>query len=378
MALVMFRIALIAGVLSSATQAFAYPEFIRHDYPNCVACHVAPTGGGVLNHYGREMSRVSLSTWGYPGEEKAAYFINQPQWLNLGGDYRSVYAVQNTPMSEVGIYQFMQLDVAAAAQYKAWTLEASVGYQDPSNAQNWTDYLISRSHYLMYHFTEEIALRGGRFFPQYGVYTPNHVLVIKEQLDIFNPEPLGSGESYNLEFSYIGDPFNLIATGIFGRPDDPSVQRDMGASLSAAYNVTNHDKVGLSYLYGTNDYRKRDVFGPYGLLGITPQLYVLAEGDFQAYIPKSVTGNGPTQWGFVETTRTGYELVQGLHFVFDQEFSRTNFSVLNTLKQRYGLGVWWFLRPHLEVAFEYQKRQDRSQPFNSFYDYFYLLWHIYL
>lgn len=365
--------------LMCAPGAFAYPEFIRHGYVNCTACHIAPSGGGTLNDYGRQLSRASLSTWGYEGEERPAYFINQPEWLKLGGDYRSTYVIQNTPQVEMGMYQFMQLDLEAAFLYKSWTFDASVGYQDPDNPQYWTDHLISRKHYLMYHFTDEIALRGGKFFPQYGLFTPNHGLVIKDQLDIYQPIPLGDGESYNMEFSYIGDPYNFFVTGIFGRPDDPSTQRDIGAAVSGAYAVNEHTKLGLNYMYGTNDYRRRHVFGPYGLLGFTEKLYALTESDFQAYLPKSNTGaTGPTQWGFVETTRFGYELVQGLHFVLDQEWSRTNFSQLSSLKQRYGLGIWWFPRPHLEGAIEYQKRQDRAQPFTSFYDFVYFFWHIYI
>jgi hypothetical protein len=371
---------LLIAILIWTPMAWAYPEFVRHGYVNCTSCHIAPTGGGTLNAYGRQLSRAALSTWGYDGEEKPAYFINQPEWLNLGGDYRSAYVYQNTPLVESGTYQFMQLDVEAAAQYKSWTFDASIGYQDPDNPQYWTDHLISRRHYLMYHLTDEIALRGGKFFPEYGIFTPNHSLVIKDQLDIYMPMPLGDGESYNLEFSYIGDPFNVVVTGIFGRPDDPPTQRDMGTSVWGAYNVTDHDKIGLSYLYGTNDNRQRHVFGPYGLLGITKQLYVMTEGDFQALTPKSTVPNvsNPTQWGFVETTRVGYELVQGLHFIVDQEFARPNFSSVQTLKQRYGAGVWWFPRPHLEAGLEYQKRQDRAQPFTDYYDYLYFLWHIYI
>jgi hypothetical protein len=71
-------------------------------------------------------------------------------------------------------------------------------------------------------------------------------------------------------------------------------------------------------------------------------------------------------------------MVQGLHLIIDQEFARTNFSQINTLRQRYGAGVWWFPRPHLEGGLEYQKRQDLSQPFSDYYDFLYFLWHIYI
>lgn len=379
---VVFLLGVATMLLLGSRTAFAYPELLRYNYVNCTACHVSPTGGGTLTAYGREASREILSTWSYDGEEKPLYFINSPEWLNLGGDYRSAYSYENTPTLEAGQYTFMQLDVEAAVTYKKFTLDASLGYQDIDHPGPWHDYTISRRHYIMYQATDEIAIRGGRFFPAFGVYTPNHSIVTKSLLDIQSPEQVGQGESYNLELSYLGDTYSVIATGIFGRPDDTNTTSDTlheyGATLVVSRSIADHYKLGLSYLYGTETGQRRNVFGAYGILGFTQKFYLTTELDFQGATNTFPGAGDPTTWGCAQFNRLGYEVVKGLNLILAQEYARLNFSNVNTLNQRYGAGVWWFPRPHMEVSFEYQKRQDRAEPYTAFYDYMYFLWHYYI
>jgi hypothetical protein len=373
--------ALVLSGLFGGVPAFAFPEMIRYNYVNCTSCHVSPTGGGTLTAYGRETSLDILSTWGVDGEQKAAYFINSPEWLNLGGDYRSAYSYLNSATSEMGQYNFMQLDVEAAVTYKKFTLNASLGYNDPDPGfyNGWRDALISRTHYIMYQATDEVAVRFGRFYPAFGINTPNHSLLIKENLNVGVPEQVNSadGESYNLEVSYLGDKYNVIATGIFGRPDDPTgTQREVGASLVVSRSFFDHYKAGLSYLYGTDSDEHRHLVGPYGILGFTQKLYLLTELDFQIETPTGLQA-GPTTHGFAQLNRLGYEAAKGVNLIVDQEYSRVDFSNPDTLEQHYGAGVWWYPRPHLEVSLEYQKRQD-VQEGSGFYDFAYFLWHIYI
>jgi hypothetical protein len=369
--------------LLGSSKAYAYPEMVRYNYVNCTACHVSPTGGGTLTAYGRQTSRDVLSTWGEEGEERPAYFINSPEWLSLGGDYRSAYSYENTPSLEMGQLSFMQLDVEAAVQYKQFTFDASLGYQDPSQPNLWHDYVISRRHYVMYHATDEIAVRGGRFFPAFGIYTPNHSQVTRSLLNIEAPEQVGQGESYNLEFSYLGDNYNVIATGIFGRPDDTGVAgtandtyHEYGASLVVSRAIADHYKVGLSYMYGTDSAQRRHVIGPYAILGFTQKFYLMTELDFQRATNTTAGLGDPMTSGIAQTNRLGYELIKGLNLILDQEYARLDFSQWNTLTQRYGAGVWWFPRPHLEASFEYQKRQNMGD--TGFSDFMYFLWHIYI
>jgi len=43
--------------------AHAYPEMARAGYVNCNSCHISVNGGGILNDYGRELSKEELAVW---------------------------------------------------------------------------------------------------------------------------------------------------------------------------------------------------------------------------------------------------------------------------------------------------------------------------
>src|SRR3954452_12614673 len=48
------------GLLQSPA-GWAFPENVRHGYTNCVSCHVNPNGQGLLNPYGRQLSKAMQS-----------------------------------------------------------------------------------------------------------------------------------------------------------------------------------------------------------------------------------------------------------------------------------------------------------------------------
>src|SRR4051812_13294315 len=104
-----FILILLGCMYSQLSQAF--PELVRHGYVNCIACHVSPTGGGVLTQYGRELSREILSTWGIQNENESKFaygIIKTPEWLDAIGEYRGIYAYQNNPFIQEGKYIYMK------------------------------------------------------------------------------------------------------------------------------------------------------------------------------------------------------------------------------------------------------------------------------
>jgi len=351
--------------------AFAYPELIRHGYVNCTACHLSPTGGGALTAYGRELSGEILSTWSTEQEKKVADFISEPDWLFLGGDYRSTYYYINNPSYDEGQTVFMQADLEAAVQFlQHWYVDGTLGYSENPHGEGFSDFAISRQHYLMYRSdlpSGSLSFRAGRFYPAYGINTPNHSLLTRSLLDIHSPE--GQSEAYNIEAAYVGETYNFYLTGILGRPDHSELQREKGLSAVASRSINDHAKVGMSYLYGVNDLSSRNVFGPFAMIGFNEKLYLLSEFDFQ--------NRQQDGWGFVTSNRFGYELVKGLHLVADQEYGRLSFAQPLDFSEHYGLGVWWWPRPHFEFSLEYQTRLDRAL-FSTYYDYAFLLWHVYL
>lgn len=357
----------------TSPRAFAFPEMIRHGYVNCTSCHVSPTGGGLLNEYGRELSKEVLSTWVSKSESSREHYfayglVTPPSWLTLGGDVRAVYVYKDDMFATQGRTILMQSDVEASAKLEKWSFVATLGYQNPTLVQDWKDHVALRRHYLLYQLTDESSLRAGKYIPPFGINTPDHVNLTRQGV------ALGQGyESYNLEYSWLGPQYSLQGAIIFGRPDEKSLNRETGASLLSGIALGDKSKIGLSYLYGTNDSYRRHLFGPYGMIGFTEQLVLLTEVDFQA---KNQKTTDVSQFGAFSTQKISYEVAKGLWAFGVQEWGKPEFSAPSKT-ETYGLGVQFFPRPHFEfnVSFERQRMTAISP---DFYNYAWLMSHFYL
>jgi hypothetical protein len=364
---------MLGAIVFFPLNSHAYPELVRYGYVNCVSCHVSPTGGGVLNQYGREASREILSTWGIDNEKESQFaygVVQPPDWLDLMGEYRGVYAYQNTPFISQGEYIYMQGDAEAAVVYKKLFVDATLGYENKLADNTLLEHLISRRNYIGYYTTENSEVRFGRFYPQFGIYTPDHTLSIKRALGWDEGQ-----ESYNLETAYLGERFNLYITGDFGRIDNPSLHTEQGLAIQPSLAVDDTDKLGVSYFYGNAQTTTRNVVGPFGIFGFTHHFFLLSELDFQGLAQKD--NSAPTTWGLVDYQRLDYELVQGFHVFLTQDLSRLNFSDSNTLTNAWGVGVQFFPRPHFEILATYQKLENVAIA-HQYTDYAYLTFNIYL
>jgi hypothetical protein len=338
---------------------------VRRGYANCITCHVSPTGGGTLSEYGRSLIPEVLTTTGTDEQSKFLYgAVDMPEWLLGGGDVRALGAFSDfNGGSALKLVAPMQLDVEAAATVGKFTFDATGGI-DYDFAP------ISRRHYVLYHATDELNFRAGRFMPAYGINTEDHALAIKRGIGKDQDT-----ETYNAEISYIGESYDLFVTAIFGRPDSPSTGAEKGAALSTSLFFADRFKVGVSYYYGYRDLEHRQLAGPFAVLGITPHLFVLAEVDYQwLYAPG---GSGPATTGLVDDIRIDYEFIQGLHFYLTQEYSQLVFTDPSTFSDAYGVGVQFFPWPHVEFNTVYQKERigGTSAPFG---DYYWLMAHFYL
>jgi hypothetical protein len=341
--------------------AWAFPEMVRHGYVNCTACHVSPAGGGLLTAYGRELSRELLSTWGQ-GEANAkdsgfAHQFNElPEGLHLGGDIRAAQLYRDTSTFRSGKFFFMQGDLEAGVVKDKWAVVASAGLKPAEKGKEFGE-LISRSHYALYRLSDELTLRGGRFFPVYGIRTPDHLLATKQNLRLQQP----AGETYNFEASYLGEKWNLVLTGIFGRPDHEHSRSETGVAAQGSIAWRDSLKAGWSFLHADGPSGMRNVTGPFGILGFTPKFFLLAEWDWQS------DRSGVTGFAY---HRLDYELLQGLHGYLTYEMAG------NTESDAYGLGVQFFPRSHFELNLSWQVRKEESSPESE--NYAWLLLHYYL
>jgi hypothetical protein len=316
---------------AGARDAHAFPELIRHGYANCVTCHASPGGGGVLNAYGRELSREALTTWGTEAESGLAWgLIQPPEWLSSTLMARSLSLVRDSKTTIDGRTLLMQLDAEAAAASDHFTVAAAAGLQDPNKG----DILALRRAYGVYRPTDELSFRVGKFAHVYGLMQAEHKSTTRTGLGWDE-----GNETLNAEAAWIGESTNLFATALFGRPDNHALER--GASLSGSLFLDNRFKVGLNAYAGQrpSDDSSRVVFGPHAALGFTPTLYWLGEIDLQ---------NRAETWGTYQYQKLSYEAFKGVHIYITQDLQKNDWSNGDSLSWSWGPGVQWFPRPHFE------------------------------
>lgn len=350
-----------AGVFSD--EAWAYPEMVRHGYVNCTACHVSPSGGGILTTYGRELSREVLSIWGREGESEFAYgALKAPEWLQLGGDIRTVEIYRDNAVARMARFIPMQADLEAAISTEKWGAAATLGLSRKLEGTGYTLEGISRRHYVMYRPTETWSVRAGKFFTAFGIQLPDHFASTRAGIDIAEQ----GTESYNIESAYLGEAFSVHATAILGRINESRALSETGVALRGSYSFFERYQVGLSLLRGSTTEKTRTLSGPFAVLGITPKLVLVSELDLE----------WSKTLGAVSYQKLSYEFVQGLHGYLTFDWMRGDFSDTRSARHSYGAGVQVFPRPHFELNLSWQRQRVGGQTGED--DFAWFLFHFYL
>lgn len=364
-----FSILFFATLLVFGSFASAFPENVRHGYPNCTSCHVAPTGGGLITPYGRSLSSELMSTWSYKGEEGVLHGLLKedalPEWLLLGGDYRGLQTWRSTKSVDEARYVNMQADLEAAVRYKNWTLDSTFGYV--FGRRDLEDGWGSRRYFLMYNVNDEVTVRLGRFYAAYGLLVPDHYVPTRQGLGFDQNE-----ETDNLEVAWNGENWNLFATAVKS-PGERSVDaRENAVALKLDRSFMDRYKVGISYWLGNRAASSRQMFGAHGILGFTKQLYLLTEWDGQW----NDLQQAGYQRGLFTFNRLGYEWYKGLIVFAQAEYGQQDLNNGATVREAYGPGIQFFPRPHFEIMGLYQKTRARVSG-SGFDDFAFILLHYY-
>jgi hypothetical protein len=351
--------------------AWSYPEMVRYGYPNCTACHVSPAGGGVLNQYGRELSKEVLSTWGAKGEQYFAYgLVKTPENINLQGYVRLLQLQRETPSIKEARTIIMQADLEGSYRFKNITAVATVGRQEKQVNGEKVVQPISRRHYLLWQPTEKINFRAGKFSRYFGLNTPYHTSYVYRDLG-FGQDT----ETYNLEFSYLKDNLTFFYTAGLGTFDDKtSNATEKAHTASVQYSFLKRQKVGATYYRGKDETQKRDVVGPWFILSYDKDLFVMSEFFYQDKYNTSAKNRSK---GYVNTNRFNYQVFKGFIPFVTFEAAQTDWTTDTSKRQSYGAGLQFFPRPHIELMATYQK--DRYYIDDGYFsDLYWLMFNYYL
>ncbi len=352
-------------ILTLNSAAWAFPDMIKHGYTNCTACHMSPAGGGVLNQYGRNLSKDLISTWS--GEKEAGVFhglVNTEkvdEWLALGGDFRGVQVHQENETIKRGRWVNMQAGVEVAVFQPSWALVAFIGQYVKQN--EWKEY--SPRYYGLWNIRDELSLKVGKFLPNFGINLPDHIISTR------GPLQFGYGmEKESAEMSWLGEEWNFIG-GYAKSPKYLSANNQSAVYGVVSKVILENKKVGIQHYAESDDTQKRSITGVLGYLGWSKDLSTLFEIDQQETAPKV----GVTKTGYSMTQRTSYELTKGVHAIVLNDYLQTDSKNGSTKNYKYGPGLQWFPRPHLDLQAFWTREQSGSFKEG---DYAWLVLHYYL
>lgn len=370
-------------VLMLSRSVFAFPDMVRHGYTHCTACHTTLTGGGLLNEYGRGLSKELLSQVQFgkikPDDEtpKFAYgAFNTPPNLLLGADFRALQYFSESSKASRGRFLIMQADFDASWQVSERVrVFGSIGRIEPRDADTVArDYVTSPRHGIEYLITKpdsdnRVTIRAGRFMPAYGINFAEHTFVTREPLS-FGP----ARERYAVELAWNNESSSVIATGLLSQTDGNKSAGEDGGILQYARALGEGNKIGVNYYRSrrytsSSDYTKREMFGVFAHLKFSEKWYGLFEID--------QVRNEYLAHGVAEIFKVGYEAWQGFHLIGVQEYSSPERRNTENQYTAYSTGFEWFPAPHWDFYSLY-RREHNTQTDPKSLDALWFIFHYYL
>jgi len=355
-----------------SSKVFAFAENVTYGYVNCMACHVSPSGGGLLNDYGRSLSKELMSTWGWKGSEQPAFgLIKNTESVKVGGNLRAIQTYYENNQNKQGKQFLMQQNVELGLKFmKTWFI-GTLGTQEGPKGGPDKGHLISERHYALWEVNDSVRLRAGKFRHHFGLNDPAHTRVTKA--------PLGFGsnsETYNIEFSHFGENSEIFFTSDFGKIDQSRTKtNEKSFSVNFAHYLNEKNKIGSSLLFGEKSSDRRQVLNLYGVLNPIAHTIYKFDSSFQQNVSYSTQKERTDLLAMTSTF--GLPLFKGFMPYLVNEFIQRDLQVHNTRSEAYGAGIQWLPLPHFEIQLEYQRKVDRT-PTKQYADYAWLVTHFFL
>ncbi|MCB0393305.1 MAG: hypothetical protein KDD25_02025 [Bdellovibrionales bacterium] len=334
-------------------------ENVSHGYPNCAACHVSPSGGGLLTDYGRSLSKELMSTWSLGMSEDPFFgLVKNTENIKLGGDVRTIQTYLENENVKQGKYFLMQSNLELGLTYGGLWAIGTVGTKEGPNETEDKGTFLSERHYLMLELSEDSRVRAGKFRQTFGLNDPNHTRVTKA----FTGFGLNT-ETYNLEVFKAWETHEVTFSSSLGRldiPRDESSERNF--SLTFAHYLGGSSKLGTSYLIGESDLQRRSLADLFGAISFLERGIWKFDLVYEQSTPESDHDTKDKQ--LATFTSLGYQVAKGLTPYLVYEFVQTDLDEVDSKQYRPGVGFQWLPFPHFEIQSEYKYQTVESDKGN--------------
>ena len=317
--------------------AEAFPDTIRHGYTNCTTCHVSPSGGGLLNGYGRSLSRELMSTWSFKNEEQPLHGLapipeSIIETFFFGGDSRYVSRKTESGNKKVDEGFLMQMQLRFGVAYNKFKLLAAFGkIENPRQTKSVQ--IVSPEYYILWNPKEEMHFRAGRFEPIYGLRLPDHNLWIKSEIG-FVPWL----ERDALEFIYEGEAQFASLSGFQSTSKVSPSEQATGYSVSFNQIIFEKSRIGFSAMNTEGQGRRQRASSLHGIFSFSEKSYLMTE------VSRILTNDSSIDAGLL---RYGYEIAKGLTPIV--QLQNRIVKSTDTNQSKNGIGWIWLPRPHFEL-----------------------------
>ena len=332
-------------VVGASSTARAYPFMIRHGYTQCATCHTDPSGGTLLNEYGRAQSELLLSSsYGSasdtsdsePTAGRFLGFIPLPSWLRLGGWVREGY-IWNAVDGRIVDRRLLQMraDVGADIKIDSFRAAVELGYASADSATSTQlaqvtrnsngPNLVAREFWAgLETFGGAGLLRAGRINVPFGLRNLEHTSFVRTstQTDI------NQDQTYGVAFAISKPAWRAEVMALLGNYSvHPDAYRERGVSGYVEVALPPTSAVGLSALAARADASLvtrlptlRQAYGAFTRTSPWRPLVIQAEIDL---LLKQDLGTGKQDVGHAEWLQADLEVVRGLHVTGALEAMKT-------------------------------------------------------
>jgi hypothetical protein len=343
--------------------SFGFVENVTKGYPNCMACHISVSGGGILNDYGRSLSKELMSTWTPFTHFEDPYYglVKNTPNVKFGGQYRNIQIHAENDQIKLKRQFTMQNNLEFAVKYAEAFLVGTVGTKEgPDNSQDKNEF-ISERHFIQLATSPDTQVRVGKFRQQFGINHPNHTRFTKAATGF------GSySESYNLDVTKFLEWGELNLSTSVGNMWTNKTEDDekRNIALNATHYWNGNSRIGVSLLRGQTKSYKRDLMSAHAVFPIFKDFIGRSEIVYENKANKTSNSLQPNVKAIYGDHQYGYKLFKGFMPYLVFEHSQSDLSENETLILSPGTGFQFFPIPHVELQAEYQRRSNKSTPDN--------------